>query len=86
MKWLPTEDMWFTYLDVREEVGDLTYDLAMDVTGGRPSPIDAGLVADGSAASGWAPWAGSAIALGTVLLLGMVLLARRGAGLPPATA
>jgi len=84
MKWLPTEDMWFTYLDVREEAGDLTYDLAMDVTGGRPSPIDAGLVADRSPASGWAPWATAGIGLGAVLLL--LVLARRGAGLPPATA
>jgi hypothetical protein len=86
MKWLPTEDMWFTYLDVREEAGDLTYDLAMNVTGERPSPIDAGLIAERAPAPSWAPWAGGAAALIAVVLLGAMVLARRGAGLPPATA
>jgi hypothetical protein len=44
MHWLPTEDMWLTYLTLNEEARDLTYDLAMDVTGsGAPSPVDAGL-------------------------------------------
>ncbi|HEV3475627.1 MAG TPA: hypothetical protein VG602_09720, partial [Actinomycetota bacterium] len=44
MHWLPTDGMWFTYLTLTEQAGDLTYDLAMDVTGsGDPSPVDAGL-------------------------------------------
>ena len=43
MHWLPAEGMWFSYLQLREEAGDLTYDLAMDVAGGQPSAIDAGL-------------------------------------------
>jgi hypothetical protein len=43
MRWLPAEDVWFSYLKLREEASDLTYDLAMDVSGGRPSPVDAGL-------------------------------------------
>ena len=34
MHWLPADGMWFSYLQLREEAGDLTYDLAMDVTGG----------------------------------------------------
>jgi hypothetical protein len=44
MGWLPGQGMWFSYLQVREEAEDLTYDLAMDVTGAEPSASDAGLV------------------------------------------
>lgn len=44
MHWLPTDGMWLTYLTLNEEARDLTYDLAIDVTGaGNPSPVDAGL-------------------------------------------
>jgi hypothetical protein len=43
MGWLPGNGMWFSYLQVREEADELTYDLAMDVTGGRPSVRDSGL-------------------------------------------
>jgi LPXTG-motif cell wall-anchored protein len=43
MHWLPTQGMWFSYMKLREEASDLTYDLAMDVNGGRPSVVDAGL-------------------------------------------
>jgi hypothetical protein len=44
MRWLPTDGMWLTYLELREEADDLTYDLAIDATGrGAPSPVDAGL-------------------------------------------
>jgi hypothetical protein len=44
MKWLPDSGMWLTYLQLRQEAGDLVYDLAIDATGaGTPSPVDAGL-------------------------------------------
>jgi hypothetical protein len=43
MAWLPAENVWFSYLKLREEASQLTYDLAMDVSGGRPSAVDAGL-------------------------------------------
>ncbi|MGH2692939.1 MAG: DUF2330 domain-containing protein [Actinomycetota bacterium] len=43
MHWLPAEGVWFSYMKLREEASDLTYDLAMNVSGGQPSPIDAGL-------------------------------------------
>jgi uncharacterized protein DUF2330 len=44
MRWLPTEGMWLTYLELQEEAEDLTYDLAVDASGrGAPSPVDAGL-------------------------------------------
>src|ERR687892_1119461 len=44
MGWLPTEEMWFSYLQVAEEADELRYDLAIDATGGgTPSLVDAGL-------------------------------------------
>jgi hypothetical protein len=44
MEWLPKDGMWLTYLRLNEPAEDLTYDLAIDVTGrGEPSPVDAGL-------------------------------------------
>jgi hypothetical protein len=44
MKWLPDSGMWLTYLQLRQEAGDLVYDLAIDATGAEaPSPVDAGL-------------------------------------------
>jgi hypothetical protein len=59
MRWLPTDGMWLTYLELQEEAEDLTYDLAIDATGkSAPSPVDAGL---GSldvvvpTGSGWIP-------------------------------
>lgn len=46
MDWLPTDDMWLTYLQVRDKAGDLTYDLAIDASGMRqPSALAAGLIA-----------------------------------------
>ncbi|HJV05193.1 MAG TPA: DUF2330 domain-containing protein, partial [Actinomycetota bacterium] len=45
MGWLPKDDMWLTYLRVNEPASELTYDLAIDVSGrGQPSPVDAGIV------------------------------------------
>jgi hypothetical protein len=44
MSWLPTEDMWFSYLKIDADAGDLRHDLAIDATGfGEPSPVAAGL-------------------------------------------
>jgi hypothetical protein len=44
MDWLPKDDMWLTYLRLNEPANELTYDLAIDVSGrGEPSPVDAGL-------------------------------------------
>jgi hypothetical protein len=45
MGWLPTEDMWFSYLKIDVPASELTHDLALDATGyGSPSPVAAGLV------------------------------------------
>jgi hypothetical protein len=43
MDWLPRKDMWLTYIRVKGEAGDIKHDLALDASGGRPSPVDAGL-------------------------------------------
>lgn len=44
MGWLPTSDMWFSYVKIDADAGDLRHDLAIDATGyGDPSPLAAGL-------------------------------------------
>lgn len=44
MSWLPTDDMWFSYLKIDADAEDLRHDLAIDATGfGEPSPVAAGL-------------------------------------------
>jgi hypothetical protein len=86
MRWLPLGNMWFSYLQLNEEVSDLRYDLAIDVAGGRPSIVDAGLagmtVAD---RSGSFPWPTVTIVVGGVLVLMAAAIARRGSR-PPAAA
>ena len=44
MKWMPTDDMWLTKIDVNTPAGDLVNDLAVDASGfGQPSAVAAGL-------------------------------------------
>lgn len=44
MGWLPTTDMWFSYIRIDADAGDLGHDLAIDASGiGAPSPVAAGL-------------------------------------------
>ena len=44
MGWLPTSGMWFSYVKIDAEAGDLQHDLAIDASGiGEPSPLAAGL-------------------------------------------
>jgi uncharacterized protein DUF2330 len=69
MGWLPAEGMWLTYLRVREQAEDLTYDLAMDVGGGAPSAVDAGLLLPSSGATRPFPWPAALIVGGLGLLL-----------------
>ena len=64
MSWLPSEDVWLTYLRVDVRAGDLTYDLAIDASGaGRPAPVAAGLdpVATDANGSGPALWVALAL-------------------------
>jgi hypothetical protein len=56
MGWLPRSGMWLSYLQVREEAEELTYDLALDVSGGVPSAVDAGLTLPGTAGDAPSPW------------------------------
>jgi hypothetical protein len=86
MKWLPSDEMWLTYLRLDAEAGELDYDLAIDASGaGQPSPVAAGLEPvpepdpvpfDGSRAALWT-------AIGILVALGVAgLLERRRAGRP----
>ncbi len=75
MGWLPSNDVWFTYLQLREEARDLTYDLALDTADGTPSVVDAGLVST-PAEPAAAVWPLVAIAAGMILILGAAGMAR----------
>ncbi len=81
MHWLPASDVWFSYLTLREEASDLTYDLAMNVSGGQPSPIDAGLGSVVIPEPGASAWPAMAILGGVGLVLGIVYLRRRPAAI-----
>jgi hypothetical protein len=76
MHWLPAQDMWFSYMTLREEASDLTYDLAMNVSGGTPSPIDAGL-GPVSIPEPMSPWPVVAMIGGAGLVLAAALIRRR---------
>jgi hypothetical protein len=78
MKWLPADNMWFNYIHIDTTAGLLTHDLGLNVSGGMPSPVDAGLEVPPSS-SGlipddpalWWPWMLAAItALGVLSLTG----------------
>jgi hypothetical protein len=47
MEWMP-QYMWLTYIRVGAQAKDLSYDLAVDVGGKRPSAVAAGLAEPGS--------------------------------------
>jgi hypothetical protein len=57
MGWLPAKGMWLSYLKLDTTAGELTHDLAVDVTGESPSPAAAGLQAatEVSATDVWTP-------------------------------
>ena len=70
MAWLPTSDVWLTYLKVDSSAGALTYDLAIDASGaGHPSPVAAGL-----APVRESPLDAAAPAIATALIAALVLL------------
>jgi hypothetical protein len=78
MKWMPTSDLWLSFLRVDARAGDLVYDLAVDASGaGQPSPVAAGLEPDAgraqSSAGAWEriPWV--AMAIGVAFVAGVVL-------------
>ncbi len=83
MSWMPAGGMWLTHLAINSAAGDLTYDLAVDVSGrGRPSRVAARLEPAGSPFFPAMPGSGllgvPLITLGVVLSsAGAALLARR---------
>ena len=86
MSWLPSSNMWLSYLRVDARAGDLDYDLAVDASGaGRPAPVAAGLDPESSAPRTGASWFGPALwaSLVLVVLLGVAgALERRRVGRP----
>jgi hypothetical protein len=86
MNWLPSSNMWLSYLRVDARAGDLDYDLAVDASGaGRPAPVAAGLQPETTAGSSSSGWFGPALwtALALLVLLGVAgALERRRAGRP----
>jgi hypothetical protein len=85
MRWMPTDDLWLTYLRVDESAGELTYDLAVDASGaGRPSPVAAGLEPGAASTPTSATW-GQAVWVGLALVAATVAvgaLSRRRTGRP----
>jgi hypothetical protein len=78
MNWMPTDDLWLSFLRVDARAGDLVYDLAVDASGaGQPSPVAAGLEPDDvrapSSSGIWdrVPWV--ALALGAALVAAVAL-------------
>ena len=49
MGWMPTSNLWFSYLRLATPPGDLTYDLAIDTTGDNHPSTVAAAVPDGLA-------------------------------------
>jgi hypothetical protein len=61
MKWLPASGMWLNYIHVNTPAGRLDHDLALNVSGGEPSRVDAGLATSSSPIPQaddllWWPW------------------------------
>jgi hypothetical protein len=69
MEWLPSSGMWLDYIRVNAPAGQLNHDLAIDVTGGSPSLVDAGFdlpsprlsAPDSGGAVAWWPWAAAIV-------------------------
>ena len=77
-EWVP-EEAWLTYLSLEAPAGELSYDLATDVTGDAPDPSESGLAASqlpGAGTDGGWPWQGTVL-----LVFAGVLLVAIGWGL-----
>jgi hypothetical protein len=85
MAWMPRSGMWLTFLTLDAKAGQLTYDLALNVDGGSPSRVDAGIAPSfgqrvGPPAMVWA--VAAAVALFMVMVAVAVRQRRAGAGSP----
>lgn len=79
MEWLPTKDMWFSYVKIDSTADVLTFDLATDVSGfDRPSPLAAGLIppARGDADGGEGRWSPSNLIVIALLVAAAFTAAR----------
>ncbi len=73
MKWMPTDQMWLTKINVNATAGTLTHDLAVDASGfGQPSPAAAGLRPSHLPISNASLWPILWVALASVVVLGGV--------------
>ena len=69
MEWLPATGMWLDYIRINTPAGELNHDLAINVTGGSPSLVDAGFTVPSSNRPFknpgsdvlWWPWAGAVV-------------------------
>jgi hypothetical protein len=79
MKWMPTDQMWLTKINVSAPAETLTHDLAVDASGfGQPSAAAAGLRPSHLPTSDPAWWPTLWVALASVLVLtGVGVLGRR---------
>ena len=79
MGWVPQGHVWLSFLSLNARAGDLTYDLALNVRGGAPSPVDAGLSSrEVLAAPSGGLGAFWALSVGILLLVVFVSAALRG--------
>jgi len=83
MGWMP-DDMWLSYVTVSTAARDLRHDLAIDVTGGEPSWIDAGLAGLRASAEQAVTDATPAWVLSTILALALALMMLRRRSVPQA--
>jgi hypothetical protein len=78
MRWIPESGMWLSYLRIDALAGDLTHDLAVDVSSAaRPSWVDAGLVAPPATSTPAAPGTWWAWLMAAALVAGVVGLTGR---------
>jgi hypothetical protein len=69
MEWLPASGMWLDYIRINTPAGRLDHDLAINVSGGAPSSVDAGFdlptpripLPDSDSSVVWWPWAGAVL-------------------------
>jgi hypothetical protein len=69
MEWLPASGMWLDYIRINTPAGLLDHDLAINVSGGSPSRVDAGFnvpsprlpLPSSGAAVVWWPWAAAVV-------------------------
>jgi uncharacterized protein DUF2330 len=82
MKWMPTDQMWLTKINVNAPAGDLIHDLAIDASGfGQPSAVAAGFSAAQPPVADHGLWTALWVIIGAVVfVVGAGLIGRRRSG------